>query len=160
MTPPGSRPCLNPSLVLTALDDEYLAFHPDNERLHRLNPGAALAIEMCDGTRDLDDIRDALLPLLGGSGWRTCHRWIETARRDGLLTCDVTAGRLATPIGSGPDRTGGQAARAGSHTRGVCLSETRHGAHTRRSTRVVSVRRIRPDCRATRRGQTCLHAVF
>ena len=97
MTPAGSRPCLNPSVVLTPVDDGYLAFHPDNERLHRLNPGAALAIEMCDGTRDVDDIRDALLPLLGGSGWRTCHRWIETARRDGLLTCNVTAGRLATP---------------------------------------------------------------
>ena len=106
-----SRPRVNPSVVLAAVDDGYLAFDTGNERLHRLNPVAALVLEMCDGTRDLTAVRDALLPLIGGAGgagWTACQRWIETARRD--------------------------------HLCGVCLSEARGRALTGRPAELVSTR--------------------
>lgn len=93
----NSRPRVNPDVVLAAVDDGYLAYDTGNDRLHRLNPVAALVLETCDGTRDLNAVHGALLPIVGGTGWPACQRWIETARRGHLLVADVAAGRDPSP---------------------------------------------------------------
>jgi predicted TPR repeat methyltransferase len=54
-----------------------------------LNPVASLVVELIDGGRGLDQIRDILLPLVGRSGWDACRAWIERAVGDGWLTADV-----------------------------------------------------------------------
>ena len=95
-----SRPRINPSVVLAAVDEGYLAFDTQRDRLHRLNPVAALVLEMCDGTRDLTAVREAVLPIIGGPGgasWPACQHWIETARRDHLLLADVATGHPPSP---------------------------------------------------------------
>jgi predicted TPR repeat methyltransferase len=61
----------------------------DAQRLHLLNPAASLIVELCDGTRDLDQIRDILLPLTGDAGWNVCRTWIDGAVHDGWLAADA-----------------------------------------------------------------------
>jgi len=61
----------------------------DAQRLHRLNPVASLVVELCDGTRDLDQIRNILLPLTGDAGWNACRAWLVGAVHDGWLAADV-----------------------------------------------------------------------
>ena len=55
---------LNPSVLLAASPDGYLAYDVDNNRLHRLNPTAALIVELCDGTRTSEQILATVEPLL------------------------------------------------------------------------------------------------
>ena len=80
-----TRVILKPSILLSPADDGYVAYDLDAKRLHHLNPAAALVVELCDGTRNLDEIREVLGPLLGDSGWDACRVWIDAALRDGLL---------------------------------------------------------------------------
>ena len=63
------------------------------ERLLRLNPAACLVVELLDGTRDLDQVRDILLPLTGDAGWAASRTWIEDALRDGWLTAGPDLGK-------------------------------------------------------------------
>jgi predicted TPR repeat methyltransferase len=74
---------------------------------------ASLVVELLDGTRDLDQIRDILLPLVTTAGWDACRAWIDSAVRDGWLTTDcessprspaLTAGTLAALATSLRDR--------------------------------------------------------
>ena len=60
----------------------------DAQRLHQLNPAASLVVELCDGTRDLDQIRNILLPLMGDAGWNACRAWLDGAVHDGWLAAD------------------------------------------------------------------------
>ena len=85
--------------------DTYAARVCSHRAPSRLNLTAALVVELCDGTRDLDQVRDAILPLLGHSGWNACLEWVDLAVRDGLLAyglgtnCDrktISAKKLTT----------------------------------------------------------------
>jgi predicted TPR repeat methyltransferase len=84
-----TRLALKPSALLCPSDDGYLVYDVDAGRLHRLNPAASLLIELCDGTRDLDQIRNILHPLLGDAGWDTCRSWLDRAVEDGWLASAV-----------------------------------------------------------------------
>lgn len=70
----------------------------DAQRLHRLNAAASLVVELCDGTRDLDQIRDIVLPLMGDAGWDACRAWIDGAVRDGWLAADFDSCRPAPSL--------------------------------------------------------------
>ena len=63
---------VNPSVVLAASSDGYLAYDVDSNRLHRLNPTAALIVELCDGTRSRKQILDTVEPLLEANGAAPC----------------------------------------------------------------------------------------
>ena len=76
----------NPSVALAPADAGYLAYDVESSRLHRLNPAAALIVELSDGTRTPVHLIDQLAPLIAGNGREGCVRWIETAAADGLLT--------------------------------------------------------------------------
>ena len=95
MSSAGDRLRLNPAVVLAPADEGYLAFDTESEQLHTLNPGAALVVELCDRARGLDAVREALLPVVGGSGWTACQQWLETARRSRLLVPAATGRRTA-----------------------------------------------------------------
>lgn len=98
------HPRLNSSVVLAPTEEGYLAFDTESERIHQLNPAAVLVIELCDGSRSLSGVREALVPLLGDAGWRRCRQWIGTARREGLLTQDAAPGRPRSHSATGLTR--------------------------------------------------------
>jgi len=75
----------NPALALAPSEDGYLAYDTESRRLHRLNPAAALIVELCDGMRDIAGISAELSPLLPGVDPNACGKWIETALKDGIL---------------------------------------------------------------------------
>jgi predicted TPR repeat methyltransferase len=75
----------NPSITLAPGEDGYLAYDIKSHRLHRLNPAAALIVELSDGTRNEAEICAELTPILGASGLDACVQWIATARAEGLL---------------------------------------------------------------------------
>jgi predicted TPR repeat methyltransferase len=83
-----TRLALKPSALLSPSDDGYLVYDVDAQRLHRLNPSACLVIELCDGARDLDELRGILRPLVGDAGWDACRGWIDQALQDGWLGAD------------------------------------------------------------------------
>ena len=91
---------LSPSVLLSAAEDGYVAYDVRLDRLYRLNPTAALIVELCDGTRDLEQLQADLEPLVG-DGWQGCQDWIDTAMRDRLviLTSDAppNAAAIAPP---------------------------------------------------------------
>ncbi len=75
----------NPFVALAPTDDGYLAYDVSRNRLHRLNPTAALIVELCDGTRSAAALVDDLAPLVADDAGAGCLRWIEGAIDDGLL---------------------------------------------------------------------------
>ena len=76
---------LRPSVLLTPNENGYFAFDIASRQLHSLNPTAALVIELCDGSRTIDDLRAALQPIIGETGWPAWRSWIESAVEGGLL---------------------------------------------------------------------------
>ena len=75
----------NPLVALAPTDDGYLAYDIARNRLHRLNPSAALIIELCDGTRTAASLVDDLAPLVADDARAGCMNWIEAAIQDDLL---------------------------------------------------------------------------
>jgi predicted TPR repeat methyltransferase len=75
----------NPSVALAPTEDAYLAYDIDAARLHRLNPAAALLIELCDGTRTTDQLIANVIPFMQGDAEAGCRQWIEWAVESGLV---------------------------------------------------------------------------
>jgi predicted TPR repeat methyltransferase len=74
-----------PCVALAPTDEGYLAYDSASARLHRLNPTAALILELSDGTRTYADVAAQVASLIGEGAQDGCARWIETAATDGLL---------------------------------------------------------------------------
>jgi predicted TPR repeat methyltransferase len=83
---------LSPTVVLAPVEDGYLAFETRRGRLHRLNPAAALILELADGTRDRGEIVALVGRLTVPGGDRAIGAWIDRALRDGLLGEGAPAG--------------------------------------------------------------------
>jgi len=92
---PDARLLRNPFVALAPTDDGYLAYDVRRNRLHRLNPSAALIIELCDGTRSAASLVDDLAALVADDARAGCARWIEGAIEDDLL-------KPLAPATSGP----------------------------------------------------------
>jgi predicted TPR repeat methyltransferase len=81
------NPVLNPAIRLAPVDTGYLAYDPAADRLHQLNPVAALVVELCDGSRSVEEIGDLVKPLLPeGTAEQEVGRWIEEGAKAGLFT--------------------------------------------------------------------------
>ena len=80
------RPILNPVVLLSPVEDGYVAYDPTTDQLHRLNPVAALIVELSDGRRSVTEIREIASPLLPAGAAAEVDRWIEEAATVGLLT--------------------------------------------------------------------------
>jgi predicted TPR repeat methyltransferase len=75
----------NPLVALAPADDGYLAYDTVRDRLHRLNPAAALILELCDGTRTAAALAADVAPLVAGEAQTGCARWIGRAIEDDLV---------------------------------------------------------------------------
>lgn len=85
---PMTNPRLNPHLLLSPVENGYVAYDPALDRLHELNPVAALIAELCDGTRSLDLVRDMASPFVPQDKTGEIDNWIESAVTAGLLVRD------------------------------------------------------------------------
>ena len=75
---------LSPSVLLSTTADGYVAYDVHLDRLYRLNPTAALVVELCDGTRDLEGLERDLEAVVGDD-WPQWRDWLATAVRDCLV---------------------------------------------------------------------------
>jgi len=80
-----ANPQVNPALGLAPVEDGYLAYDPVADRLHELNPAAALIAELCDGGRSVEQIRALAGPLMPVGQAEEIDRWIGEAVAAGLL---------------------------------------------------------------------------
>jgi predicted TPR repeat methyltransferase len=80
-----SNPRLSPVILLSPVEQGYVAYNPALDRLHQLNPTAALLAELCDGSRSIEEIRDLAGPLLPQGKAGEIDRWIDEGIRAGLL---------------------------------------------------------------------------
>ena len=79
------NPVVNPAILLSPVESGYVAYDPINDRLHQLNPFAALLAELSDGNRSVDEIRGVVAPLMPEGKAGEVDRWIEDAVKAGFL---------------------------------------------------------------------------
>jgi predicted TPR repeat methyltransferase len=80
------NPALNPAVRLSPVENGYLAYDPAADRLHELNPVAALIVELCDGTRTVEELRDLAKPFLPEGTAEEVDKWIQQGIQAGLFT--------------------------------------------------------------------------
>src|SRR6185503_9911852 len=80
-----NNPRLSPGILLSPVEDGYVAYDPAMERLHQLNPAAALLAELCDGSRSVEDIRELAAPLMPEGQAGEVDKWIADAMAAGLV---------------------------------------------------------------------------
>jgi predicted TPR repeat methyltransferase len=80
-----SNPTINPVVLLSPVENGYVAYDPVSDRLHHLNPVAALIAELCDGSRSTEEIRELTGPLMPDGKAGEVDRWIDEALKAGLL---------------------------------------------------------------------------
>ncbi|MGH6828470.1 MAG: methyltransferase domain-containing protein, partial [Rhizomicrobium sp.] len=80
-----TNPTIAPGILLSPVESGYVAYDPVLDRLHQLNPMAALLAELCDGSRSLEDIDALAGPLLPNEQGGEVRRWIEEGLKAGLL---------------------------------------------------------------------------
>src|ERR1700722_13042455 len=79
------NPRLNPDVLLSPVENGYIAYDAALDRLHELNPVAALIAERCDGARDIAEIRSLAAPFVPEDRTAEIGKWIEGAVEAGLL---------------------------------------------------------------------------
>ena len=79
------NPTINPTILLSPVEDGYVAYDPVSDRLHKLNPVAALIAELCDGSRSIDGIRELAGPLMPEGKTGEIDRWVDEGIKAGLL---------------------------------------------------------------------------
>jgi predicted TPR repeat methyltransferase len=87
-----TNPRLNPNIVISPVEDGYIAYDAEKDRLHQLNLVAALIAELCDGERDVAELRTMAAPFVPEGSGGEIDRWIEGAVEAGLLVRDGSSG--------------------------------------------------------------------
>jgi hypothetical protein len=90
----------NPSLALAPAEDGYLAYDIEDGCLHRVNPTAALLLELGDGTRDAESLSAELEILSPHVNKATCMHWIQQSRGQRLFLESGAAVPAAPPPGA------------------------------------------------------------
>src|SRR5690349_10895711 len=85
---------VNPHVLLAVADEGYLAYDVSSDRLHRLNPSAALLMELAASPIEPATLTAALAPFLEEPA--TCETWISGALHAGLLVADAAGAPPAT----------------------------------------------------------------
>ena len=80
------NPRISPGILLSPVEDGYVAYDPALDRLHQLNPVAALLMELCDGARSAEEIRALATPLMPEGQAGQIDNWILGGIEAGLLT--------------------------------------------------------------------------
>jgi predicted TPR repeat methyltransferase len=79
------NPRINPAILLSPVEDGYVAYDPAQDRLHQLNPFAALLTELCDGSRSVEELRELAGPLMPDDKIGEIDRWVEDGVKAGLV---------------------------------------------------------------------------
>ena len=79
------NPALNPAIQLIQTENGYAAYDSSTEKLHELNPTASVIVELCDGSRSVEEICAFLAPMLPEASAEGVQRWIEEGVAAGLL---------------------------------------------------------------------------
>ena len=87
----------NPSLALAPAEDGYLAYDLEDGRLHRVNPTAALILELGDGTRDAESLCAELEVLNAHFNATSCLHWIQQSLGDRLFLLSGGESGVAVP---------------------------------------------------------------
>ena len=56
---------MSEGLDLTETDDGLIVYHGSTDRVHHLNPTAAVVLTLCDGTRTIEEIAGAVAETFG-----------------------------------------------------------------------------------------------
>jgi hypothetical protein len=88
--PSGDRPKGREDIVFRQLDDEWVLFDPEADRLHALNLTAALVWSHCTGELDASAIADAVggsfdPPVAGGDVLTDVKATLERFSEEGLF---------------------------------------------------------------------------
>jgi len=81
-----NNPALSPAILLSPVENGYVAYDTGADRLHELNPIASLIAELCDGSRTVEQIRAIVGPLLPDGRAAEIDRWIDEGIEAGLLS--------------------------------------------------------------------------
>ena len=79
------NPRVNPAILLSPVEDGYVAYDPVADNLHQLNPMAALLTELSDGSRSVEEIGALVRPLLPEGKTEEVGRWFDEGIKAGLL---------------------------------------------------------------------------
>lgn len=79
------HPQLKRTVLLSPIVDGYVAYDTETDQLHRLNAVASLMVELCDGTRSIDEIEASVRALLPEGETSTVREWISEAMENELL---------------------------------------------------------------------------
>jgi predicted TPR repeat methyltransferase len=93
-------PKINPVMLLSPVEDGYVAYDPVLDRLHHLNPVAALVAELSDGSRSTESICELVCPLLPGRSADVIIRWIQEGMNAGLLVTADSSQASASELGA------------------------------------------------------------
>lgn len=83
-----SKLALNPHVLLSPVEDGYVAFDVVDEKLFELNPVAALIAELCDGSRSVDELTSLIRPHVPPEALDAIPQWLDQAETNGLLVRD------------------------------------------------------------------------
>lgn len=86
-----ANPKIHPAILLSPVDNGYVAYDPASDKLHQLNPMAALLAELSDGARSVEDVENLVRPLLPPDGVDAVKRWFDEGAKSGLLVSSDTA---------------------------------------------------------------------
>jgi predicted TPR repeat methyltransferase len=86
-----ANPKIHPAILVSPVENGYVAYDPASDKLHQLNPMAALLAELCDGTRSAEEIRALVRPLLPPDRGDAVEQWIEEGTRSGLIVSSDAA---------------------------------------------------------------------
>ena len=93
-----SKPKINPVLLVSPVENGYVAYDPVLDRLHHLNPVAALIAELSDGSRSIEAICDLVCPLVPGENAESLRGWIAKSVEAGLLVWDDSISARASEL--------------------------------------------------------------
>ncbi|WP_298864480.1 PqqD family peptide modification chaperone [uncultured Gimesia sp.] len=79
------KPRLKSTVLVSPLADGYVAYDTETDRLHRLNATASLIVELCDGTREIEQIESLVRALLPKDETAALRAWVSEALENDLL---------------------------------------------------------------------------
>lgn len=82
------NPKINPVILVSPVENGYVAYDPVVDRLHHLNPAAALIAELSDGGRSIESICALICPLVAEMQPEDVSGWIVKSIDAGLLVWD------------------------------------------------------------------------